>query len=146
MAINHFTEEILTEEESATVQDLRESFQSQEEKNRLKITGLEPIILFLATKVVVPIVSGFVSRALYNQYKDIQTESKAREAKKRLVTTVVKSGEEVDEKVMQVELAAILTQEGIPEELARRVIDRTIYRVKSRITGASDQGTRKPEK
>jgi hypothetical protein len=122
----------IQEEEQKTQLLLRDLNEQNQNSERLKLTGLE-IIGFLGAKLVIPIVSGFISRILYDKYKDMQTNSQAEEARKELlINQGVENKDLVDEETMIRELSERLVAEGYSQEDAHRIVSESVKRIKQK--------------
>jgi hypothetical protein len=121
---------ILVDEQTAVTTELQSVVRSSSSEDRLRLTGIE-VLGFIAVKVVIPIACGFVSRLLYEKYKDIQTGSQAERARKELLTA--DAGEVMNEQAMKVELVEMLTKEGLGRDKAERLIDNSVTRMKGRL-------------
>jgi hypothetical protein len=122
----------IQEEEQKTQLLLRDLNERNQNSERLKLTGLE-IIGFLGAKLVIPIVSGFISRILYDKYKDMQTNSQAEEARKEiLINQGVENKDIVDEGIMIQELSKRLVDEGYSQENAHRIVSESVGRIKQK--------------
>src|SRR5580704_15390131 len=130
MARTVITEQDLLAEEKVAQRRIQETAQSSKKGTRLNMPGLETVVIFIAVKVVVPIVSGFLSRVLYDKYSNIQTNSDAEKARKAILATEPQA-DTVDEKTMQEEVSKKLTEEGLPADLAKKIVSDTIQDVKT---------------
>jgi hypothetical protein len=123
----------IEKEERDAVAHLQELQQSNERGRELKLTGLE-ILAFIGAKVAIPIITGLISRALYEKYKDAATNSKLEAARQEILAR--QPGEAldpVDEKTIKEDISASLVSEGIPREQADKVVARTLESVKARL-------------
>jgi len=90
-------------------------------------------LAFLADKLVLLIVCGFVSPFLYHKYMALlQTKAQADEAQKELVAHQCLNAENgrVEDKVMEQKLIEMLVEAHLPEEDARRVVSQALQRIK----------------
>jgi hypothetical protein len=131
MARTVITEQDLLAEEKVAQRRIQETAQSSKKGTGLNMPGLETVVIFIAVKVVVPIVSGFLSRVLYDKYSNIQTNSDAEKARKAILATEPQA-DTVDEKTMQEEVSKKLTEEGLPADLAKKIVSDTIQDVKTK--------------
>jgi hypothetical protein len=131
MARTVITEQDLLAEEKVAQRRIQETAESSKKGTGLNMPGLETVVIFIAAKVVVPIVCGFLSRALYDKYSNIQTNSDAEKARKAILATEPQA-DTVDEKTMQEEVSKTLTEEGLPADLAKKIVSDTIQDVKTK--------------
>lgn len=136
MLANTISKEFLDEQERAVVDELLELYQNPADERHLKLTGLE-VFAFLGSKVVIPIITGFVGRILYDKYDDIRTRKMAKEAREDLLKAGLSSGEPVDRTIIEEEVVNYLVQEGIPQEHAKRVVSNAIKRIEKNFSQSS---------
>ncbi|HKS26429.1 MAG TPA: hypothetical protein VJS44_01355 [Pyrinomonadaceae bacterium] len=121
----------IEKEERDAVERLRGLEQSGGRKRELKLTGLE-ILAFIGAKIVVPIITGFISRAIYEKYKDAHTASKLEEARREILAS--QPGQDpVDEQTIKEDISAILVREGIPQAQAEKVVAETLESIKAKM-------------
>jgi len=133
MQTHIISEDFLDEQEKAVINDLLELYQDPADEKHLKLTGLE-IFAFLGSKVVLPIITGFIGRILYDKYSDIRTRKMAQEAREDLLRKELPAGEPIDRMTMESEVIESLIQEGIPQEHAKRVVSNAIERINDKLT------------
>jgi hypothetical protein len=106
-----------------------------------KRPGLQLEILivggFIATKTLLPILCGFVSRLLYDKYKGLQTTQEAEHAKRELLQSQISAHSEVPREEVLRDMTSKLAEDGIGSERAQKLVERTIDRV-----AAGDAGTK----
>ena len=131
---------IVSENEAAVKEMLQAAFQNNP-KGALRLTGIE-IIIFLSSKIVVPIVCAFIKDALFKKYTDLQTKS---DVAKRLSPKSRTSGPlklQVNENVVCDEIAASLVGEGLSREVADKTVRQAFANVQSAVK-ASDSSAAK---
>jgi hypothetical protein len=128
------TSELVDELTAASVDDLTGT-DTTRTGDELRLTGLE-VLGFLAAKVVVPIVCSFVSRELYERYKNLQTRAQEKEARAELSSKTLMSSQ-VDPDLIRSDLVAELVGEGVDESRARDTVDRALARVGARVVAGT---------
>lgn len=118
----------LTDLRSELISDIRTQGESSD---GLSITGLEPILLGLASKIVVSVVSGFLGRAIWDKYKSV-TAKDAGAALDVLAATPPDDSGRVALSIIQEEVTEYAVAQGLPREDAEPIIARTIKRVEVR--------------
>ena len=131
MTENYVTESLLNEVTASVENELTQAAPEISRGSRAHLTGLE-IMGFLALKVVLPIACGLVSRALYDLYKNMQTEKQAAEAKKELLAKDVPA-DPVDTATIQKDISDMLVREGLSESHASEVVQRAIAQMKIKL-------------
>lgn len=89
----------------------------------LEITGLE-ILMFASAKVALPILTGFVGRALYDKWKNAPkpaTKADLETLRKDLLNAAIASEPVVDEEIILSDAACALAADGVAEERAREI-------------------------
>ncbi len=135
MAINHIVLEELQDEEDNTRSLILETYKSSEasqDKDTLKLTGLDDIVIFLASRVVLPIAASFTSRVLYDKYKNMQTMSQAEQARQEIVTQPMGNQDLIDKQLVIEEISMKLLEEGISEIQAREIVAQVYTRLEQR--------------
>jgi len=139
MASMHDVESIETDAAKILIQEIGEPNTSDKE-HALQLTGLEPIIAWIATKVALPIVTGLVGRALYDKWKDVRTRSQAGQIREELTAVTAPYSDAVDPNVLLSNAVSALKEEGIAEDQARRAAMRILQRCQQRYGGARPAG------
>ncbi|OXM60474.1 hypothetical protein [Amycolatopsis vastitatis] len=118
-----------------TALDLRVAMAQVENDEALKLTGLEPVILAIAYKAVVGVVSGFTGRLMYDKWKSARSRKNLDEIAARLSRTVIGAlqSDTMDDDVIKTDVINALTLEGLSLEQAHIVCDRTFTRVKDQL-------------
>jgi len=119
-------------EEEAVTDELATALGIPQGRESLKLTGME-FLGFLAAKIVIPITCGFVSRVLYDKYKDLK-KTDVEAARQELTYTEIQPSEAVNESVLCEEVTNHLAAEGLPEPDARRIVKRTIERTRKLVS------------
>ncbi len=122
------TKAAIEDEEQTLGAQLRRLAETSKDREGLQLTGLE-ILVFVASKIVVPIFCSIVSRALYEKYKDMQTNSMAAAARNEIAASAGARREPVDEKIVVAEIAAAAVKEGIPKARAVVLVSETYQRI-----------------
>jgi hypothetical protein len=133
METNPISEAFLDEQIQAVTDDLLVLYQNQDDEQHLKLTGLE-IFVFLGAKVAIPVIAGFIDKALYDKYVVIRTRKLAQEARDELLRTYQPSGDPVDQAKVENEVIESLVEEGIPLEHAKLVVSNAINRIKDQLS------------
>lgn len=136
MELKTLRESDIEEEEKAIEQYLRNLPDLSRKRDALKLMGLE-IFALIGAKVVLPILSGLISRVLYDQYNSIQTRRKANAAKRAIMEHKGKSEDVVDDETIIQDVTKSLTSEGIPEAEAKKVVVSTLERMKGRLASSN---------
>jgi hypothetical protein len=103
----------------------------------LEITGLE-ILMFVSAKVALPILTGFVGRALYDKWKNPVkpvTKEDLDGLRKELLNAAIASEPVVDEETILIDAARVLAAEGVADKRAREI-------AKAILAAARDGGKR----
>lgn len=131
MARTSLTTDDLRRLETAATADLREVLGMPREGEVLNLTGLE-FLAFLGAKIALPIACGFVSRFLYEKYRDLKKPS-IEVARKELANADLDRRDPVLEEFLRRDQMGILVAEGISEEQATRIVDQAMRRLKDRL-------------
>lgn len=110
--------------------DLRGVILKPSSGNVLNLAGLA-FFTFLGAKVVLPIACGFVSRVLYDKYKNL-TKSGVEAARADLGAPSSGPYDPVELDVIRGDITASLVAEGIPQDKAVQVVERAIGRFQGR--------------
>ncbi len=109
-------------------------YSDRSEDGELRITGLEPLIVALALKAVVGVVSGFAGRAFFDKWRGAKTRKDLDQLVDSLAHPPAAGSESaVDEATIRDGLVDALTLEGLTDEQARAVCDGVVERVRSRM-------------
>jgi hypothetical protein len=102
---------------------------SDNTKESLYSTGIDPVVAAIALKVVLGIAASFLGRLFYDTWKSARTrkhlESLADEVAGRLKGELPKV-EPVDSDKVRADVLAVLTLEGLSEAQANAVFDKAI--------------------
>jgi hypothetical protein len=102
---------------------------SDNTKESLYSTGIDPVVAAIALKVVLGIAASFLGRLFYDTWKSARTrkhlESLADEVAGRLKGELPKV-EPVDSDKVRADVLAVLTLEGLSETQANAVFDKAI--------------------
>jgi len=113
---------------------LEKEIEAELGKNK-KRPGLQLGVLiiggFIATKILLPIMCGFVSRALYDKYKGLQTTREAEQAKRELLQSQISSDLPVPREEVVRDMASKLAEDGVGSDRAQELVEQTIDRVAS---------------
>jgi len=130
--VTALTQSDLEEEQTLVRTSVQAIVSEGTSSDRLKLTGLE-ILALIAAKVVLPMVSGLISRVLYDEYKNIQTKRKANAAKAAILSQTETSSEVVDDETILRDVTQTLTDEGLPKEAATNIARASLQRVKLKL-------------
>lgn len=140
---SHAKYDIVAAHEAATRTMLRDALQEKDRTGALGLTGIE-VLIFLAAKIVVPIVCSFISSVLFNKYKNAET-------KRELATARAEIAKHEGPLTPQVERAAVidsivagLLREGVPREVATGVVERTLDDIGKELSKKDLQEKSKP--
>jgi hypothetical protein len=125
-----FTEQDVLQQERVAQNRIQKSRATAKDKD-LKLPGAEVVALFLAGKVVLPIICGMISRVLYDKFKNIQTKSDADAARKAIVQAPAQD-KPVDRGTIQTEVTKSLVDEGLPPAAAEKIVKETIDDIASK--------------
>jgi hypothetical protein len=114
--------------QQAVASDLVDELGGTEEGEQLELTGVE-VLIFLGLKVAIPVVTGFVSRELWERYNRVRTRKQAEEAQTALANAPSPRELQVDESEIVRAAAQNLVDEGIPTDIADRVARKAFERV-----------------
>jgi hypothetical protein len=102
---------------------------SDNTKESLYSTGIDPVVAAIALKVVLGIAASFLGRLFYDRWKSARTrkhlESLADEVAGRLKGELPKV-EPIDSDKVRADVLAVLTLEGLTEAQANAVFDKAI--------------------
>lgn len=90
------------------------------------------LLAFLGVKVVLPIVTSFVGRELWERYNRIRTRAQAEKAREELAGRPLAKSEIEPAEVMAPIIASLL-EEGLSEEDAARIAASTYRRIAERV-------------
>jgi hypothetical protein len=121
----HAKYDIVAAHEEATKTMLRNALEEKDRTGSLGLTGVE-VLIFLAAKVVVPIVCSFISSVLFNKYKDAETKRELATARTEIAKHEGPLTPQVDRAVVIDSIVAGLLREGVPREVATGVVERTL--------------------
>jgi hypothetical protein len=122
----------IEDEQQAVASDLADELGGTEEGEALELTGVE-VLVFLGLKVAIPVVTGFVSRELWEQYNRIRTRNQADDAQAALANAPSPREPQVDEAEVVRAAAQNLADEGVPSDVADRVARKAYERVARRV-------------
>jgi hypothetical protein len=122
----------IEDEQQAVASDLADELGGTEEGEALELTGVE-VLVFLGLKVAIPVVTGFVSRELWEQYNRIRTRNQAHDAQAALANAPSPREPQVDEAEVVRAAAQNLADEGVPSDVADRVARKAYERVARRV-------------
>lgn len=117
--------DIVAAHEAATKTMLRDELKQKDRTGALGLTGIE-VLVFLAAKIVVPIVCSFISSALFNKYKNAETKRELAKAKAEIAKHEGPLTPQVDRAAVIDSIVAGLLREGVPREVAAGVVERTL--------------------
>lgn len=121
----HAKYDLVAAHEAAAKAMLRDALEQKDRTGALGLTGAE-VLIFLAGKVVVPIVCSFISSVLFNKYKDAETKRELAAAKAEIAKHEGPLTPQVDRAVVIDSIVAGLMREGVPREVAAGVVERTL--------------------
>lgn len=121
----HAKYDLVAIHEAATKTMLRDALQQKDRTGSLGLTGIE-VLVFMAAKIVVPIVCSFISSVLFNKYKNSETKRELAEAKAEIAKHEGPLTPQVDRAVVIDSIVAGLVREGVPQEVAASVVERTL--------------------
>jgi hypothetical protein len=98
----------------------------------LSLTGLEPLLLFLAQKIVIPIVCSFVNKVLWEKYKGLKSKANAKAALQDLGESKVRLHPQVPKEDVISMLTAELVSEGVDVEVASHAVAHGYARLAAR--------------
>jgi hypothetical protein len=122
---SHAKYDLVAAHEAATKTMLRNALEEKDRTGALGLTGIE-VLVFLAAKVVVPIVCSFISSVLFNKYKDADTKRELAKARAEIAKHEGPLTPQVDRAVVIDSIVAGLLREGVPREVAAGVVERTL--------------------
>lgn len=125
-----FTEQDVLQQEKLVQNRIHESRATAKDKG-LNLPGAEIVVIFLAGKVVLPIICGMISRVLYDKFKNIQTKSDADAARKAIAQASAQN-EPVDRATIQKEVTKSLADEGLPPVVAEKIVKETMADIASK--------------
>jgi len=117
--------DVVAAHEAATKTMLRDELKQKDRTGALGLTGIE-VLVFLAAKIVVPIVCSFISSALFNKYKNAETKRELAKAKAEIAKHEGPLTPQVDRAAVIDSIVAGLLREGVPREVAAGVVERTL--------------------
>lgn len=133
MAKNPFTIRCLEEEASEVVSLLRKAASRPTSRQNALDLLAEGLLAFLALQVLLPVVCGLLSSALYEKYRKIETQSKAEDAKKEISQLAAAKHTSVPDEVIVNDVSAILRQRHVDESKAREIAEAVLHSIKQRV-------------
>jgi hypothetical protein len=128
METNNISDRFLDDQIKAVEDDLLLLYQDSGEDQSLQLTGAE-VMAFVGAQVVIPILVGFIDKALFEKYGRIRTRKLAQEAREELLKTYQLGGDPVDQTQIENEVIESLVEEGIPLEHAKLIVSNAIGRI-----------------
>jgi hypothetical protein len=92
------------------------------------------LLAFLGAKVVLPIVTSFAGREIWERFNRIRSRKQAEKAREELAGRPLTKSEIAPAEVMAPIIASLL-EEGIPEEKAAQIATSTYGRIAERVAG-----------
>ncbi|MCY1058934.1 hypothetical protein [Nannocystis sp. SCPEA4] len=135
MQKNLSLDKFVAEQENGVLTRLQQASGVDEAEDGSNLTGIE-VLAFLAGKIVVPIVCGFVSRWLYEKYANIGKRKELDEAKVALAVQSYGSSPAVPVEVVRAEALRRLANEGVPLDIAAATVDEVIQHCQQRFSSA----------
>ena len=137
--------DLVAAHEAATKKMLRDALEQKDRTGSLGLTGIE-VLVFMAAKIVVPIVCSFISSVLFNKYKNAETKRELAEARAAITKHEGALTPQVDRAVVIDSIVAGLVREGVPKEVAASVVERTLDDVGKDLSEKNSGEKSKPEK
>jgi len=122
---------LIEQETSAAQSDLTSG--PEGEGTDLPLLGLAVVAAWIAAKVVVPMVCAFVSRLLYDKYKEISRPSQVAQAVADLESQADDTTIPVDEAEVITNAINSMIAEGVAAETAHAVAESTYTRLSHRL-------------
>ena len=136
--VNELLDELINDEIAQLTGELRDAEGPQ--RTDLEFPGLEIVLTFVAMKVVLPAVASFVGRAVYDQYAALRTRRQMRAAledlSRRGLRDISASPPPDLLQRARTELSAALIEEGVGNNLADELVDRTFRRIEQHLAAA----------
>jgi hypothetical protein len=108
----------------------------------LGLMGLEIVVVWIATKVVVPVACSIVSRVLYDRFKGLKTPIEAAQATAALGEAAAEGLRDPAEKAVVLrELTEELVHEGVDRTLSLALIESAHDSLKSRLSADAARDT-----
>jgi hypothetical protein len=108
----------------------------EDASGELGFPGLETIAVYIATKIVVPVVASFISREVWERYNDLRTRRRAddalRELSERGLTPLTPPDETLRRQVRDALILSLAT-EGLAAATAEVLADRVMARVAQQV-------------
>ena len=128
-----YTRSIIEEEEREAASTLSAEFKREGSSAERNAMADEALVAFIGAQVVLPIICGVLSSALYEIFRHITGRSLAEEARKAIekhgpAKPPVVKGETLIEDTCQ-----ILASRDIDEKTARAIAEQLLRRIKSRL-------------
>jgi hypothetical protein len=102
-------------------------------REQLKI-GIAEVAMFLAAKIVVPVIASYVSRALYERFGYMRSRSDVNKAVAALQGSSVSSSPAVDrESVVKAVVDSLVDDEGLRREDAEELVAKVYERVAAEV-------------
>jgi hypothetical protein len=118
--------------------DLLPEFTSTKDPSRLKLEATI-VVGFVTTKILLPIICGFLGRLLYDRYKSMQTTSEADQATAEILNYTDFSADVVPIDEIINDMTDKLIEDGVAKERAEQIIARIITAVKQKLHQALDK-------
>jgi hypothetical protein len=125
--MSEVTVEWLEEVQSDVARELRQG----DDKDELGITGLEPIIIAMAAKIVVSVVSGFLGKAAWDKYSHLKGR-KSQEALAHLVDEARSPETPLPKEVVQEQVVKYAQEAGLAPDKAAPIVAEVITRTWTR--------------
>ncbi|SRR5713226_3923765 len=119
----------IEEQVETAVQTIRAELREPSGK-KLSITGLEPILIDLGTKIVVGVITGLVSKTLFERWGSAKTKDEIEKLKTEIVALKTQL-QPVDSTLIQTAIQARVAAQGVPDEPARRIAVQVIADVRA---------------
>jgi hypothetical protein len=123
--------ECMDELTAQTVSDLG-AVGEESSGGKLALAGPE-VLLFIAGKIVIPVLCAFIKDVLYEKYKSIRTRAQLAEAKKQLAGAKPAEHIAVAESVVVTDLVTALEDDGIGRDVAEKTVRAVIARTQARL-------------
>ncbi|GAA0984733.1 hypothetical protein GCM10009555_059000 [Acrocarpospora macrocephala] len=126
---------------NAEIAETQADLAVEDDETGLSIPGLETILAFVAVKIVIPVVTGFLGKHLYDKYQDLRSRRDTEAAIADLAqpgALVRADASSIDIEQLRREVVAMAVAEGIDVRLADAVVSKTISRIHERYFRASE--------
>ena len=103
------------------------------EDSDLQLTGLEGIVLALALKTAVGVLSGFLGRAAFERWRAARTRKQLRDVAVMLDLSDAPTVPRVDQREIEHELMTQLMDQGLTAPQAQRIVAKAMEATRARI-------------